>query len=191
MKQLWKMLVLVLFLNPTTLWADSDGYFCAGPGYLAYEFSFSKQMPHTLFVVHFDSQIGILTPKTVRIDDYQIHGMNCGRGILELRGFDKSHFFNVTDRDKQPVALSKPPQHLDTTDSVSGNLGHWSKAGVIDLGPQGENGAFQLVITKAEKSVSGGGIEHFTFSALVQRTKRREILHRLLIFNGIFLETID
>jgi hypothetical protein len=144
MKQLGMCLVLAFFLKSSPLLADSDGYFCAGTGYLAYEFSFSKEMPHTLFVIHFDSNIGILNPKTVRMDDFQVHGMKCGRGIVELQAFDKSYFFDVSDRTKQPIALPKPQLQLDTTDSVSGNLGHLGKAAVFICVPKGRRRVFSL-----------------------------------------------
>ncbi len=190
MKRLGMCLVLGFLLGSTPLLADSDGNFCARPGYLAYEFSSSKEMPHTLFVIYFDSQVGILNPKTVTIDDFQVHGMKCALGTVEIQAFDKSYFFDVSDRNKQPTVIPKAPPRFDATDSVSGNLGPGSKPAVFDLGPEEAGNSFQLVIARAERRTTGG-LEHFTVSALIQRTRQQKTLHFLLIFNGISLETID
>jgi hypothetical protein len=117
--------------------------------------------------------------------------MKCGHGILEVKAFTKSYFFDVSDPNREPVAFTpKSATQMDRSDLVSGNLGHWSRVSVLDLDSDGAKGDFQLVIAKADRRIYGG-IEHFTFSELIHRTELGEIRQGLPLFSGIFLETID
>ena len=182
----------VLFLiQPARSLADSDGYFCAGTGYLAYEISFSENLEHTLFVVHFGPEIGIAPVKSVRLEDFQVHGMRCGDGIVEILGPFRSHFFDISDRDKAPIKTQRPKAATFADKPMaSSNLGAWSKEKVIDLQGGNGNNRFQLVIAKVSTPVPVG-VEHHTLTSLIQRDAWYGILHSKMLFNGISFEPVD
>lgn len=65
--------------------ADSDGSFCAGRSYLAYELRAAGT--HTLVVLR-EAQ---LEQVEVALPDFQVHGMRCGDDVVELAGWDVTY----------------------------------------------------------------------------------------------------
>jgi hypothetical protein len=92
---------LILFCAVLTIgglaYADSDGYFCSSPKFLAYEFSFSKEPgnQHRLYVVRFGQAFSAST-LSIQIPDFQVHGMRCTDTEVELFGWDKKYLFTVS-----------------------------------------------------------------------------------------------
>lgn len=80
---------------PTVLVADSDGYFCSGPRYLAYQFSFSDSLPgHNLFIVDLSDVTTPPTPVMVPLPDFQVHGLMCGDSLIQVLGWN--HLYRIT-----------------------------------------------------------------------------------------------
>lgn len=82
-------LVMVLAFSVPSR-ADSDGYFCASKGYLAYELREGITpgvVGHVLKVVRFDPQRGIRSAGGVTLQDLQVHRMTCGEDRIEIAGF--------------------------------------------------------------------------------------------------------
>src|ERR1700752_2180603 len=72
--------------------ADSDGYFCAGKDYLAYEVNKHAPPPktgHSLQVVRFDSARGIYRAGAVDLQNFQVHQMSCSEDRVEIAGWGK------------------------------------------------------------------------------------------------------
>lgn len=101
------VLGLSLSLWSATARAESDGYYCLGPDYLAYEFRFSDGGEgHRLFIQKFgpegpDPVVGVLA-----IDDFQVHDLQCSGEAIELVD-DTEAVTVVLSPDRQPVDLQK------------------------------------------------------------------------------------
>ena len=115
--------------------ADSDGYYCAAPGMLAYEISMSEHpdaVPtptkeglagHRLYLV-FYGDAGIEDMIWVDLPAFQTHGMRCSNEAVILLGWDKVHIVALDPRHQPrllaPVArLTREP----IAGFVSDNLG--------------------------------------------------------------------
>ena len=170
-------------------WADSDGYYCLGPGYLAYELQTSMGVAeHELRLMRVGT--GIADSITVPLPPFQVHGMHCTEHRVLISGFDRHY----------AVDLARTPPRLDETGArasseAARNLGHWSQAGVVDIEASDPDHRYHLVITKADRRIggaSGGVIEHVTTTAIWQRTRDTDRIVAIRpIFHGIFEETID
>ena len=185
-------LVVLASLAPAAARADSDGYYCAGRGYIAYEMSLS-QAPgrHLLYVVRFSHAGAFTHLAPIPLGDFQVHGMKCDAGAVTLEAWDAGYLVDLSTPDhptvtRRPAVSPRPPEPP--------NLGHWAKAGVVDLPDSaGATGEFQLVIAQAHHPVSGG-VEHFTITEVVQRNPGPGTLRfvaSLRLFEGVFLETAD
>ena len=185
---------LGLLLAPTQALADSDGYYCTGSGYLAFETRFAAgSSGHLLHVVRFSRADGLTRLPPILLEDFQVHGIRCLGDAVELQG----------GRTIYAVALSDPggpairTRRVAPGDDIAGptaNLGYWAQPGVVDLGAEGAaSGEFALVITRVSREVTTG-MEHFTSSVLMTRDRRPgppRVRHSLLLFFGSFLETVD
>lgn len=164
--------------------ADSDGYFCTAPGILAWETrGFDDGAGHRLHVVRF-SAAGIRADEPIALEDFQVHGMRCAAGRVELYTLSEVITVTLADRGVSRRAATGPPP-------PTANLGHYARPGVIDV--EGIGGAsYQLVIARADRSVEGG-IEHFTVTELIRRSDGpgAPIIETLTIFRGVFLETVN
>ena len=79
---------LLLLAAPT--WADSDGYYCIGPDYLAYQFGLAAppMAPHHLYVVRLGGKDAMSKPATIEMPQFQVQGMHCGGDAVQLEAFD-------------------------------------------------------------------------------------------------------
>ena len=65
--------------------ADSDGYYCIGPGYLAYQFGMDvPSNPIRVYVIPFGAARGIPAPAMVKLGPSQVHGMRCGADNIDV-----------------------------------------------------------------------------------------------------------
>jgi hypothetical protein len=189
MTRLILAMATLLLLWPSVAFADSDGYYCVGRGYVAFETRSAASGPqHVLHILRFSPAGGIGQVQNIPLDDFQTHGMSCGDRVIEVAAFSTRYLVDV----------SVPEQPRITTDSAAFepqrtpqlNLGHWSREGVTDLEADGQRGEFQLVISRVSRRVAGG-IEHYTVTQLVRREARPggRMLASQKLFEGIFLET--
>ena len=84
--------------------ADSDGYYCVGPGYLAYQFGMAPLpiAPHRLHVLSTRAATGIPEPAVLELPQFQVHGLRCGDGWIEVASF--TAVYRVTlDNTGRPV----------------------------------------------------------------------------------------
>ena len=111
MKLLGAIVLLVLIpLGAGTAYADSDGYYCIGRGYLAYQFGFAapSTRPHRLFVIRFSGASGIQSPDVLDLPQFQVHGMRCGEGWIDVAAF--TNVYRVTlDENSRPVGYEVRP----------------------------------------------------------------------------------
>jgi hypothetical protein len=71
--------------------ADSDGYFCATARYLAYNMGSSGSDSHELRLVSLSPPLGQHSVRTLRLPDFQVHGLLCKDSELLMLGWDHVH----------------------------------------------------------------------------------------------------
>jgi hypothetical protein len=185
-------LAIAVLFHPRAAFADSDRYYCAARGYVAYETRLSDDPPaHLLHVVRFSRAGGIVSLAPIPLPDFQVFGMRCQDAAVTLLGSTLEYTVHLAD---PAHAVTTRPARLDPrTPAASTNLGHWATPGVVLLEGDGSPGEFQLVIARVSRPVEGG-IEHYTFTELVQRDPRPGvplIVASRELFAGVFLETVD
>jgi hypothetical protein len=74
---------------PAVAYADSDGYYCTGRGYLAYQFGMAPMpvAPHKVNVISLRGPQGIPEPAVLELPQFQVHGMLCGDGWIDIASF--------------------------------------------------------------------------------------------------------
>ena len=183
------VLFAVSLVSPPLVKADSDGYYCIGRGYIAYETRFATQpSQHLLHVIRFSSTGGIVPIAPIPLEDFQVHSMTCHDTVIELNAWTTRYVVDITNL-QRPTVTSEPKPAGPGAGSEAG-LGHWSQEGVLDLQGDAQPREFQLVIARVSRPVEGG-VEHYTITELIRRDRGGRILASLELFNGIFLETID
>src|SRR5262252_326529 len=91
--------ILLLAAAALPLYADSDGYYCAAPGYLAVEFrSFSTPSTnaHVLKILRFDDELGPRWSGEIVAEDFQTHLLTCGAKGIVFEGVGESRRGLVT-----------------------------------------------------------------------------------------------
>jgi len=97
-------LVALALALPGLAYADSDGYYCTGRGYLAYQFGMAPMpiAPHRVHVISIRGPQGIPEPSTLELPQFQVHGMLCGDGWIDIASF--TTLYRITlDGNQQPV----------------------------------------------------------------------------------------
>ena len=149
--------VMVLtFVGARPAHADSDGYYCIGPNYLAYQLSLGpKSAGHFLYVVSLPDSAPVGPPTKVHLPRFQVHGMSCGASSVQLLGWDSLYTVNLTGPRPSVVTQVAPWTKRGTSrhpppDYAQLNLGGWSPAGragrpdTIALGVQSTASRFLL-----------------------------------------------
>jgi hypothetical protein len=116
--------------------------------------------------------------------------MRCGDRVIELAAFTARYLVDISVPE-QPRTTTEDAV-LDPQRTPQMNLGNWARSGVSELDADGQQGEFQLVISRVSRPVAGG-IEHYTVTELIRREPRPggRILTSKRLFEGIFLETVD
>jgi hypothetical protein len=105
MKNVQLVVLLVVGLCvPGVASADSDGHYCAAKGYLAYQFGMAPKSValHRLSVISTRGPQGIPEPAVLELPQFQVHGMLCGEGWIDVASF--TAVYRVTlDTNDRPV----------------------------------------------------------------------------------------
>lgn len=184
MRALVIIAVGIALLSPRPVAADSDGYYCTGNGYLAWETrGLDRPGGHMLHIVRF-SAAGIERASPVALEDFQVHGMRCDERRVELRGGGRTVSVDLRTGAVESGAGAGP-------EGSAANLGHWAVPGVVSL-DTADGSRYELVVARTSRTLEGG-IEHHTLTELVRREDGIEgpVTDGLTIFRGVFLETVD
>lgn len=197
----YEFLAILYFLGliPATAVADSDGYYCDGPGYIAVEFrSFNTpglEAPHVLKLAVFGGERGPHWAGEVEMTDFQTHWMRCdddgvvitgwgdGKYVRYLAGENDAGEFAVLDRDESAGQPFGPPG------AVLKNLGQWAIPGRYELESIDPKFRYELRISATERPAEGV-IYRDHKSVLVQLDRRGNELNRLVLYEGTSEETI-
>jgi hypothetical protein len=187
-------LAMLLFVWPAPAAADSDGYFCHAAGYVAWETRLgTATAEHILHVVRFDHTTGVRPTERTVLPDFQVHGMRCGAGHVELAGWTTVYRVELS-AESRPIVTPQALQFDATKWSLRGNLGYGGRAGITDLEADGRSGEFELVVARVSRQVrGGGGIDHHVVARLVQRelSPSLRIVASRVLMEGIYRETVD
>lgn len=185
MRRGWVFATAAVLLFSSTAHADSDGYYCLGPGFVAYEISVSGAAPrHQLHIVRVSASKGIVRLPPITLPEFQVHGMTCRENGVDLDGWTTRH----------KVALDSTGQATVTSTAVSPspkgaqqrNLGMGARPGVTDIPSDGVHGEFQLVIAEAVRTTSRGA-ERFTVSQIWRRALTAPFDRRVTAAETLFV----
>jgi hypothetical protein len=100
------LLLLLIALGPIGLadaYADSDGYYCIGHGYVAYQFGMdTPSNPPRVSIVRTTTSGGIPKPLELALPPLQVHAMRCGEGWVDVAAFTMVHRI-ILDVNGRPV----------------------------------------------------------------------------------------
>jgi hypothetical protein len=154
-------LVALLILGPAGLgvaYADSDGYYCVGRGYLAYQFGMAPQpvAPHRLYVLRVGTSSGIPEPVAIELPQFQVHGLHCGEGWVDVAAFTAIYRVTLDETAKPTRYAVRPLAEGQKTPPDFGpqrNLGMFSrgaedpKPARVSLGMKTDGGQYFLEMT--------------------------------------------
>ena len=103
-------LVVLAAANAGVAHADSDGYYCIGRSYLAYQFGMAPLpvAPHLLYVIRTRGPEGIPEPVALELPQFQVHGMRCGEGWIEVAAFTAVYRV-ILDESDRPIRYEVRP----------------------------------------------------------------------------------
>ncbi len=155
------LFAVLLTLGPAGLGAacaDSDGYYCVGRDYLAYQFGMAPLpvAPHHLYVLRIGTTTGIAEPEAIELPQFQVHGLRCGEAWIDVAAF--TAIYRVTlDENARPTGFETRPfgdgQRIPREFFPQLNLGLLSRAGQdlkprrVSLGVKEGGGQFLLEMT--------------------------------------------
>lgn len=137
MRQLIGLSVVAMLASlgaATSAHADSDGYYCVGPNYLAYQLSLRPETTgHFLYVVSLKDSAAIGQPSKIPLPQVQVHGMRCNAASVQVLGWDSLYTVNLSGPKPTVVAEVAPwAQPGASRQQPAGyaqlNLGAWSRA---------------------------------------------------------------
>jgi hypothetical protein len=177
---------LVAVVCPTTALADSDGYYCVGKGYLAFETRWSQASnAHTLTVIRVSRSGGIQRLAPIPLDDFQVHGITCRDTGVDLQGWSRRYSVDLS-AGETPKVTSMAAAFDPKAALAQLNLGRLARPGVTDIPSDGIANEFQLVIAQTTRSTRGG-TEYFTITQVFQRDFRNPagpLLATVTLFAG-------
>ena len=188
------LLGVALFTSATSARADSDGYYCAGPNYIAYELSLSlREGTHRLYVIPLSDSGGIGHPARIELPDFQVHGMRCGSGFIELLGWDSLYTVRVQGAERSLTASVALWTEQGATRQASNtypstNLGAWSRAAKA-----GQPDTVRLAIHTARprfilamdvRANPGDACSYKVQTRLVELDQAGRPVHALTLFEG-------
>jgi hypothetical protein len=194
-----KPLLLVVFITICpggvgVAYADSDGYYCVGRGYLAYQFGMDTQVgpPHHLFVIRTAGATGIPEPLTLELPRFQVHGMRCGAGWVQVASFAAVYHVMLDESDKPSRYEERPysdSQKIVEEFSLTQNLGplsggraYW-KPVRVRLSAKERGGGYFLEINAKTVSPSRK-CELVVTSRIVETDRNGREINARLIFQG-------
>lgn len=129
-------------LTPEPLRADSDGYYCVGDDYIAYQlrgWNWYNRGEHRLTVVRFAADGPELLGEVDLGLDFQPHAMDCASGEVVLQGWANSYVRISVSVGETGLAVGEllrdPAREFSAADfpALLPNLGVYSRAGATRI----------------------------------------------------------
>ena len=188
-KSNWPRIALGLAFVASGAWADSDGYFCTSTGYVAYELRewSAPEKRHVLKIVRLGHGESVFETHTVPLEDFQLHGLKCAPGSVQLVSWDKT--FRVAlpasgaarIESVTPHAAGVIPPEVATE---SFNLARQSRS--IPVASAAQDWRYELqIVYRAWKN------EHRTTGKLVARSADGRRVRELVLHDAVRKEATD
>jgi|SRR6516165_4345482 hypothetical protein len=193
LRVIWLASVCLLLADLT--YADSDGYYCVGQNFIAYQFGFAAPPvgPHRLYVISFGDASGIEAPAVLDLPQFQVHGILCRDHQVLLSAHDAIYAVRLDSRNV-PIEYQTTPwaDHQNMPAIFIGqslNLGEWartrSSGGVqrSTLGTGGDGGHYFLEFdTDTAQSTD---CRRPTKTRLVRTDRNGREIQQFEIFSGL------
>ena len=173
---------ILFFLNPSYVLADSDGYFCYGYGYIAYNFFCENGNGHNLYIVKFGTKAGIEKPIFTKMRETKgmPQGYKCEKDIVKINnGGNQTDIYDISKSgeiifvSRENRVEGQPP----VIETVSMSLGAWADNKEISLDSPDKNHKYELSISKEDEF-------RITESKLNQYDLNGNLIKSLIIFKG-------
>ena len=173
--------------------ADSDGYYCIGQDYLAYQFAFTNGASgHYLAVISLSRGFSIEEPATVELPAFQVHGMRCNATSVELHDLKTIYGVDISEREN-PTLFGQKRLDTDMRDRFrQNNLGLWAFSGLRSEGttamtiplPRPGPGLDAALLLRLEgESWRGRSRHHHSAEVVIANQRTGRVISRS-IFNG-------
>jgi len=183
-------------LGPRVALADSDGYYCLGADYLAYQFGMAPPpvRPHFLYVVRLTPEGVRATPKVLELPPFQVHGMRCNEHTVRIAGYDTVYTIEL-DSSRRPIHYVTAALPRENTRSefltTTRNLGMMSFSGGQPWGktyrelllPAATGHTFVLEFVPDPKKTTSCSAEITT--RVLELDRRNRVAAARQIFHGI------
>ena len=172
--------------------ADSDGYYCVGPNYIAYELQLAQhEHNHSLHVFRLNDSTGISARTTIVLPRFQVHGMRCEPDAIKLLGWDSLYTVSIAGP-RPTVAVTVAPWVSTSRQRLPGfddaNLGAWSKpvrAYRSDTIPVQINATrYRFVLAIDVKPHPTSKCEFLVVTRLVQLDSNARAVQSVVLFDG-------
>ncbi len=174
--------------------ADSDGYYCTGTGYLAYQLRAALTPgvsgQHVLRIVRFGSD-GIHVAGEVSLPDFQPHKLVCGDSQVRIGGWmgrPVEYVVDIVESPKIAYEVSDPGQAM--VGSALANLGAWARAGTVRLMAADRNDTYRIA-TELVTEPGGGGLLHRITTVIERLNEDGEVVDSLELYRGTREESVD
>ena len=197
MKKLTFVVLSLLIFCVSDVYADSDGYYCAGPGYVAYQFramSWFTMGRHIVRVVKLSDGKAIWAGDAV-LKDFQPHLMRCGADHVTVGGYDRGWVEYDIDISRSPSVRAersdpnrkfKPGEHAPLQ-----NLGNWSRATTVTLPPAKNDGFVYLIEITVTQDPTNRRCTERVSTLVATRPETPKGAQYLVLYKGRSCESAD
>lgn len=190
MKKNLFILIFALLLNPSFAFADSDGSFCLGKGYLAFE-SGLFESKHVLTILRPADGDKIVDKTTTALKDDMVHSISCKDNQIDVYYWNElcsmqfgSPDFKCTPNDNKGFPSSMNFRELAFTDNDKP-----LQQKILPLTNWGKN--YELHMLGYEYNFEGS-IQHFSITRIVKYGESQSrILGTYNVYDGYYFEPID
>ncbi|HWZ82799.1 MAG TPA: hypothetical protein VNW47_09250 [Terriglobales bacterium] len=182
--------IVLVFSVPSH--ADSDGYFCTGKGYVAFEVREGvtpRVSGHILNLVRFGSDSSIKVTARVTLPDFQVHAMSCAPDSVVISGWDK--VFNkclveiASPQETGPAECDKDRERrfdYRKEGKEPPTLGELARPGSITLESLDPDHTYQLILSGSSKKVGVNSWEVRRKAEVVQIDPQGHVAQRLVVY---------
>jgi len=193
--------LLAILIAVPKVYADSDGYYCSAPGYLAVEFrAFSTpglNGEHVLKILRFDEATGPRWTGEVSFEDFQPHALVCasngeitaegvadhGRGLV-------TYSVKVDDKGTPSIiSVKSDPKYGFVPREGLPNLGLRSSPGTAPLVSISKAHQFQLRFINVADRRQNKVILHDKKTVLEERDQNGIVVRSFVVFEGTSIES--
>ena len=179
--------------------ADSDGYFCVGPDYLAVEFrSFNTRGlagRHVLKILRFEEGRDPRWSGEVVLEDFQTHTLRCYAENIDIEGAGNprrgwlSYTLEFNLAGAASIAIyERDLSHVFLPADAPPSLGNWARPGIIPLPLENPLRHFQLRVTEISYR-EARQIRHDKRTMLEEVDDNGRVIWSLLISAGTLYES--